>query len=176
MISNSEQPTRIHDRLEELIQENARLIAEKEDLITDLEEYRFELFKRVPKNQVSDCDLRDVFENIHQSIDDFVFDIMSDVDDNGALYKYCQRVQSPRQTSRKRDCLTQFHNFIRNQDVDAWGPFESSNLYILSVIIQWTLDEYIFKKSHPLGITAKHVQFVSEVEVAMRHTGQNHHA
>ena len=157
-----------------LTEENARLTAEKEDLTTDLEECKSELFKRVPKNQVSDSTIRDDFERIHQSIDDFVFDIMADVDDDSALYRHCQRKQSQKRGAPKHDLQSQLNSFIRSQDLSEWGPYESSNLYILSVVIQWVLDEYVFKKSHPLRITARHIQFVREVEVAMRHTGQNH--
>ena len=35
------------------------------------------------------------------------------------------------------------------------------------MIIQWILDEYIFGKSYPMGITDEHIRVLEEVEEGM---------
>ena len=149
------------------MEENTRLIHEKEDLIADLEECKAELFKRLSPTQISDDSIQKGFEQIRRSIDGFVFDIMADVADD-VLYKTCQRMQQ----SQKRKPWTRLSGFIRKADISAWGPYDSSNFYILSVIIQWILDEYVFTKSYPMGITEEQIQILKEVEKGMQHTSQ----
>ena len=150
-----------------LTAENTRLIQEREALIANLEECKSELFKRTPPTQISDDSVQKAFQRIRQSIDGFVFDIMRDIVVDDALYKLCQKEQqSQKQKAGKfRNPLS---SFIQRKDISAWGPYECSNLYILSVIIQWILDEFIFGKSYPMGITDEHIRVLEEVEEGMR--------
>ena len=150
--------------------ENTRLMQERENLIMDLEECKSDLFKRMPPNQISDDSIRKASERIRGSIDDFVFDTMGDVA-NDVLYGFCQRKQQKRkQKSRKpRNSLD---NFILMQDIKAWGSYECSNFYILSVIIQWVLDEYVFKSKYPMGITEEQKGILEEVEKGMLHASR----
>ena len=162
------------DRLREeasmLKAENTRLMQERENLIIDLEECKSDLFKRMPPNQISDESIRKALDRIRASIDDFVFDAVGDVAGD-VLYSFCQRKQQKqKQTSQKpRNSLD---DLIMMQDIRAWGPYECSNFYILSVIIQWVLDEYVFKSKYPLGITEEQKATLEEVEKGMWHASR----
>lgn len=150
--------------------ENMRLMQQRENLITDLEECKSDLFKRMPPNQISDGSVGKALERIRESIDDFVFDTMGDVA-HDVLYTFCQRKQQKRkQKSRKpRNSL---NNFIMKQDIKVWGPYECSNFYILSVIIEWVLEEYVFKSKYPMGITEEQKTILEEVERGMSHASR----
>ena len=149
-----------------LTAENTRLIQEREALIADLEECKLELFKRMPPFQISDDSIQRAFKRIRQSIDGFVFDIMRDNVVDDALYKLCRKEQQS-QKQKAGKFQSPLSRFIQNKDVSAWGPYECSNLYILSVIIQWILDEYVFGKSYPMGVTDEHIRVLEEVEEGM---------
>ena len=58
------------------------------------------------------------------------------------------------------------------QDIRAWGPYECSNFYILSVLIQWILDEYAFKCKYPMGTTKEQRATLKEVEKGLCHASQ----
>ena len=155
-------------------EENARLGVENENLLVDSEEFKSKLvFRGVPPSQISDDVIRKTLEQIHRSIDDFVFHTMKEVANNDTLYTSCQKQQSQKRRTHKRGYRIRLDAFIRRQDIIAWGPYDSSNLYILSVIIQWILNEYIFKKSYPIWASEKQIQFLKEVEKGMRYTGQD---
>ena len=149
--------------------ENTRLVQERETLIMNLEECKSDLFKRMPSNQISDDSIRKALERIRGSIDDFVFDTMEDVAND--LYTFCQRKQQKRKQKSRRP-RNSLNNFIMMQDIKAWGPYECSNFYILSVIIQWVLDEYVFKSKYPMGITEEQKGTLEEVERGMRHASR----
>ena len=161
---------RLCEEVSVLKAENTRLMQERENLIVDLEECKSDLFKRMPPNQISDDSIRKAFERIRESIDDFVFDTMGDVA-NDELYSFCQRKKQKRkQKSRKpRNSLT---NFIMMQDIKLWGPYECSNFYILSVVIEWVLEEYVFKSKYPMGITEEQKGTLEEVERGMWHASR----
>lgn len=61
----------------------------------------------------------------------------------------------------------------RTGDISVWGPYNCSNFYILSVIIQWVLDEFVFSRSYPMGITEKQIDVLKEVEKGMTHANQS---
>ena len=145
--------------------ENTRLMQERENLITDLEECKSDLFKWMPPNQISDDSIRKALERIRGLIDDFVFDTMGDIADD-VLYNFCQRKQRKRKQKSRRP-RNSLNKYIMKQDIRAWGPYECSNFYILSVIIQWVLDEYVFKSKYPMGITEEHQGTLEEVERGM---------
>lgn len=149
--------------------ENTRLMQERDALIVDLQERDAELWKRMPPNQISEPSIKEAFKQIRSSIDGFVFDIMRDEVADDALLLLCQKEQrsQKQQTGKLRISLSEF---IRNADLSAWGPYECSNLYILSVIIQWIIDEFIFSESYPMGITNEQIQVMEEVEEGMRKT------
>ena len=161
---------RLREEVSMLKAENTRLMQEREDLITDLKECKLDLFKRMPPNRISDESIRNALERIRRSIDDFVLDTMGDIADD-VLYSFCQRKQQKRkQKSQKpRNVL---NNWIMMQDIRAWGPYECSNFYILSVIIQWVLDEYVFKSKYPMGITEEQKATLEEVEKGMWHASR----
>lgn len=148
-----------------LKEENTRLMQERENLITDLEECKSDLFRRMPPDQISDEYIRKALERIRGSIDEFVFDTMGDVADD-VLYNSCQRKQQKwQQKSQKpRNFLD---TLIMKQDIRAWEPYECSNFSILSAIIQWILDEYVFKSKYPMGITKEQKATLEEVEKGM---------
>ena len=150
--------------------ENTRLMQERENLIMDLEECKLDLFKRMPPDQISDESIGKALERIRGSIDEFVFDTMGDVADN-KLYNFCQRKQQKRkqESEKPRNFLD---TLIMMQDIRAWGPYECSNFYILSALIQWILDEYVFKSKYPMGITEEQRATLKEVEKGMWHASR----
>ena len=161
----------MEEEITTLTEENGRLLQERKYLIGDLEECKAELFKRMPPTQISDSSIQTVFEQIHRSIDSLVYDVMDDVVDDDALYCYCLNLQRrPKQKRRRsRDPL---HEFFRKANISTWGPYICSNLYILSVVIQCILENFVFKKPCPIGITDTQCLVLKEVEKAMLHTGQ----
>ena len=161
----------MEEKIITLTEENARLLQERECLIADLEECKAELFRRMPPTQISDSSIKTVCEQIHRSIDSFVYDVMEGVVDDDALRRYSLDLQQrPKRKRRKsRDPL---HEFVRKADISAWGPYDCSNLYILSVVIQFILDHFVFKKTYPIAITDEQSLVLIEVEKAMLHTAQ----
>lgn len=159
----SDQRIKIDQIVSRLTEENTRLIQERESLIADLEECKSELFKRMPPTQKSDRSIQKAFERIRQSIDGFVFDIMRDEVADDALYNFCQKEQQS-QKQKTRKSQNPLSKFIKKANINAWGPYDCSNLYILSVIIQWILDEFIFGKRYPIGITEEQTRILKEVE------------
>lgn len=53
------------------------------------------------------------------------------------------------------------------EDISLWGPYECSNFYIPSVIIQWILDDFVFKYDNPMGVTVEQKRVLEEVERGM---------
>ena len=145
--------------------ENTRLMQEREKLMIDLEECRSDLFKRIPPDQISDESIRKALERIRTSIDSFVVDTMEDVAED-LLYSFCQRKQQKRK-QEPRNPQNSLDDWIMMQDIRVWGPYECSNFYILSVIIQWVLEEYVFKYKYPLGITEEQGEILEDVERGM---------
>ena len=170
--SKDDEISYLRNQVLKLTGENARLDAEKENLSLNLEECKSELFKRVPATQISDEAIEKDTELLHQSIDEFVFDIMKEEASDDALYKMCQKQRYRRRKSRRRAPRNGLNDFIRSQDIRAWGQYHSSNLYILSVIIQWILDEYIFREGYPMSISEKQIHFMKEVERGMQIAGK----
>ena len=156
---------RLREEVSILKAENTRLMQERENLVTDLKECKSDLFKRMPPNQISDESIRKALERIRGSIDDFVRDTMGDVADD-VLYSFCQKKQQKRKQESQK-VRNSLNNLIVVQDIRAWGPYECSNFYILSVIIQWVLDDYVFKFKYPLGITEEQKATLEEVEKSM---------
>ena len=147
--------------------ENARLIQERESLMMDLEDCKSDLLKRMPPTQISDDFIQKALERIRESIDEFVFEIMGDIGDD-ALYRSCQRKQQKRK-QRSRKSPNALNSFIMKENISLWGPYECSNFYILSVIIQWILDEFVFKYHYPMGVTEEKIRVLEEVEKGMWH-------
>ena len=150
-----------------LERENTRLIQGKEALAADLEELKKDFFRQIPPTQISDDTIQKALERIRGSIDEFVFDVMRNVADD-VLFNLCRaNQQKPKQKGRKtRNMLSRF---MKKEDIRLWGPYECSNFYILSVIIQWVLDEFIFRFQYPMGITEKQIRFLEEVAEGLRH-------
>ena len=153
-VEPSDQWTKIEQKLALLTEENMRLIREREELIADLEECKTELFKRMPPTQISDHTIQKAFERVCRSIEGFVFDNMGGFSADDALYNFCQK----KQQSRKRKSRNSLSEFIKRADISAWGPYDCSNVYILSVIIQWILGRYIFREKYPRRITKQQIQ------------------
>lgn len=169
-VDPSDQWTDKDQRISMLMEERRRLIEERGALIKDLEECKSELFKRMPPTQISDDSIQKALGRIHGSIDSFVFDIMVDIVDN-ALYNYCRKQQQA-QKPKTRKSRYRLDKFIRKADISAWGPYKGSNFYILSVIIQWILDTFVFDNPYPMGITEEHIRMLKEVEKGMTHASQ----
>lgn len=146
--------------------ENKRLMQERDALRVDFEECSSELYKRMPANQITDSSIQKEFARLRLSIDVFVFEVMKDEVADDALFKLCQKEQKSQKQKTGR-LRTPLSKIIQHADISAWGPYECSNLYILSVIIQWILDEFIFGKSYPVGITDEQIQVIEEVEEGM---------
>ena len=160
--------TKIHEEVFMLKGENARLMKENQALIEDLEDCKAELFRRMPHTPISDAYIQKAVEKLRVSIDSFVYDTMrGDADD--ALYKLCQRKQQKQKRRRSHNGLS---SFIRTENISLWGPYECSNFYILSVIIQWTLDEFVFVHKYPMGISDMQIRVLEDVEKSMRHANQ----
>ena len=158
----------LHEEISTLQMENTRLKQEKEDLKVDLEVCQRNLFRRMPPTQISDHSVRQALERIRGSIDEFVFEIMGDIGDD-ALYKLCQRKQKQKQRKKRRRSRNPVSTVINKEDISVWGPYNCSNFYILSVIIQWILDEFIFGVKYPVGITKQQIGVLEEVARGMRH-------
>ena len=160
--------TKIHEESFMLKCENARLIKENQALIQNLEDCKAEFFNRMPHTPIPDASIQKAVGKIRDSIDNFVYDTMgSDADD--ALYKLCQRKQQKQKRRRSHNGLS---HFIRTENISAWGPYECSNFYILSVIIQWILDEFVFVHKLPMGISDVQIRVLEDVEKSMRHASQ----
>ena len=168
---SSDRRNKMEEEITILAEENARLLQERKYLIADLEECKTELFRRMPPTQISDSSIKTVFEQIHRSIDSFVYDVMRDVVDDDALHSYCLDLQRRPKRKRRRS-RNPFHEYVRKADISTWGLYSCSNMYILSVVIQFILDEFVFKKPYPIGITDAQLLVLKEVEKAMLHTGQ----
>lgn len=169
----SDQWTKMHREVSLLKEENARLTREKEDLITDLEECKIELFRRLPPTQISDDSIQKAVIRIRGSIDNFVYEVMGDIAED-ALYNLCQRKQQKQKQRQKRKKIrNRLSTFIKKEDISLWGPYECSNFYILSVIIQWVLDEHIFENRYPLGTTSEQIGVMEEVEESMSQASQS---
>ena len=161
-------------------EENKHSRQEREDLMIESEAWRSALFRRIPRTQISDECLQKALERIQGSIDDFVYDVMRDVDDDDdddALYNLCRKEQRQQQQQKqkkpnpkRRDTLD---HVITGEDIRVWGPYECSNFYILSVLIQKILDEFVFANKYPLGITTAQIKVLDEVEKGMRYVSKN---
>ena len=147
--------------------ENTRLVQEKEALIADLEELQKDFFRRMPLTQISDDTIQKALERIRGSIDEFAFDVMRNVADD-VLYNLCRaNQQKPKQKRRKSG--NSLSRFIKKEDISLWGPYECSNFYIFSVIIQWALDEFVFRFRYPMGIIEEQTRFLEEVAEGLRY-------
>ncbi|KAL9023630.1 MAG: hypothetical protein Q9196_007080 [Gyalolechia fulgens] len=151
-----------------LKKENDWLDQEREDLIADLKRCQSELSALRPATQITDESLRRDLLRIRQEIDDFVYSAMVDVEDD-ALYTFCMK-QS--QTPKKQKEPTELGRFVRKADITAWGPYPYSNFCILSIILEWTLNEYVFKERYPLVIKKARKEVLGEIEDGMRHSRQ----
>ena len=154
-----------------LREENARLLHDREYLIADLEECKAELFRRMPPTQISDSSIKTVLEQIHRSIDSFVYDVMENVVDDDALHCHCRELQRPPKKKRRRS-RNPFHEFVRKANISTWGSYSCSNLYILSVVIQHILDHFVFNKTYPIGLTDEQRLVLMQVEKAMSQENQ----
>ena len=111
------------------------MIRELDSLTEDLEQCKAELFASKPATQVSDDAIQKQLEVIRQSIDSFAYDAMIDVDDDDALYHFCEREHRKYKKRKGRQC-SRLGTYIRKADIRAWGPYGCSNFYILSVILE----------------------------------------
>lgn len=92
---------------------------------------------------------------------------MGDVDDD-ALYNLCQR-KKQKQKPKRRISQDPLSIFLKKEDISVWGPYDCSKFYILSVIIKWVLDEFVFGRNNPVGITEDHIRILEDVSRGMWH-------
>ena len=156
------------EKISRLKQENHWLDQEREELTSNLKQCQSELFALRPATQITDESLRKDLLQIRQEIDDFVYSAMVDVEDD-ALYDFCTKQY---QTPKKQKEPNELGRFIRRADLTAWGPYPYSNFYILSIILEWTLNEYVFKESYPLVINKARKDVLRDIEDGMRHSRQ----
>ena len=156
------------EEISKLKEENDWLDQEREGLTANLKQCQSELFALRPATQITDESLRTDLARIRQEIDDFVYGAMVDVEDD-ALYEFCVKQH---QTFRRQREPTELGRFIRKADINAWGPYPYSNFYILSIILEWTLNEYVFKESYPLVINRAPKEVLRDIEDGMRHSPQ----
>ena len=121
----------------------------------------------MPPTQISDDSIQKALERIRGSIDEFVFDVIRNVADD-VLYNFC-RANQQKSKQKRRKSRNSLSRFIKKKDISLWGPYECSNFYILSVIIQWALDEFVFRSQYPMGITEKQIRFLEEIAEGLRH-------
>lgn len=93
--------------------------------------------------------------------------MMGDGDDD-ALYNLCQR-KKQKQNPKRRISQNLLSNFLNKEDISVWGPYDCSNFYILSVIIQWVLDEFVFGREYSVGIIEDQVRILKDVSRGMWH-------
>ena len=169
-IESKDQLAKAEEEILKLREENKSLTQEQYELTADLEQCKAELFAWKPPSQISDDSIQKDLERIRQSIDSFVYDAMVDVEDD-ALYHFCEK-QYQKYKKQKGKNSSRFGNFIKTADISAWGQYGCSNFYILSVILEWILDEYIFPDPYPKGITPVQKETTRDVEKGMRHPSQ----
>lgn len=92
---------------------------------------------------------------------------MGDGDDD-ALYNLCQR-KKQKQKPKRRISQDLLSIFLNKEDISVWRPYDCFNFYILSVIIQWVLDEIVFGRENSVGITEDQIRILKDVSRGMWH-------
>ena len=151
-----------------LREENKRLAGEYDCLLKDFEECKAQLRKWQAPVQTSDDSIQKDLEKLHLAIDGWVYDAVADVKDD-LLYERCLLEHRKLQRQQRR---TKFEDFIKTSAVNTWGPYSCSNFFILSLIIQWILDELVFREQYPHAVTPSHVRALRDIEEAMRTCSQ----
>ena len=152
----------------ELREENKHLIEERDCLLNDFEECKTQLLKWQAPVQISDDSLQRNLEKTHRAIDDWVYDAIVDAEDN---FLYELSLKEHQRLQKQQHC-TEFEGFIKNSPVHTWGPYLCSNFFILSLIVQWILDELVFRREYPLALAPSQAQALREIEEAMRNSSQ----
>ena len=152
-----------------LLQDSERRKAEYDSLLEDFEECKTQLLKWQAPVQTSDDSMQKTLEKIHRAIDGWVYDAVAHVEDN-VLYNLC--LKEHRDLQKQQRC-SRFEAFIKNSVVQVWGPYSCSNFLILSLVIQWILDEYVFREKYPLTVSLAHTRALGELEDAMKAAGQS---
>lgn len=139
--------------------ENESLAQQVEDIAADLYECKAELFALRPADQISEDTLQKNLKTIHHAIERWVLRAMGDYDE-GALADRWKKLQKQHHDPR-------LDQLIRVADIEHWAHFECSNFFLLSMVIQWVLDEYIFTRPVPYSLTILQMDFVKEIEEGM---------
>lgn len=137
-----------------------KLKNENAGLLTDLEDCKDSLCDLQPWEQITDDSVQKEWERILGAIDGLVYEIMVDAKDD-ALYSTWKKLRQDRKQLR-------VIQMIKESDVRAWAQFACSNFLILSIVIQWILDEYIFRNEFPLSIDSNEIGFIKEIEKGVR--------
>ena len=149
--------------IRKLKDENDGLKQERDEVYADLEHCKETLFALQLPGQVSDDRFQKDLERIQGAIDGLVYDIMVDARDD-AMYTIWKQ---PRKDHKKRRAA----EIIEKSQMRAWAHFTCSNFLILSTIIQWILDKYIFQQRYPLSISPDEIVMIEEVENSMKQSG-----
>ena len=160
---------RMRNERANLLEDCERHKVEYDSLLGDFEECKTQLFKWQTPVQTSDDSMQKTLEKIHRAIDGWVYDATVHADDN-LLYGRCMKEHHNLQ---KQQRCTKFEAFIKISAVQTWGPYSCSNFWILSLIVQWILNEYVFREPYPLTISPVHARAVGDLENAMRAATQS---
>ena len=149
-----------------LAEQNKRLQEELVQLEEEIHEYRSDLTALRFPDQCSDESIQKTLEGIHRAIDDWVFEALSRSEEN-ALYRLCQKQYQAQRQQKGRSRFSK--KFISKSWEWNLGPYPCSDHFVLSMVIQWILDEEIFRRRYPLVLSEPQRSFLEEVEHALKH-------
>ena len=127
-----------------------------------------------PFGQVPEGCIAQKYEELQKAIDIWVYDAMVDCAED-TLHEFFKEprdeLQSLYESFRQPQCRIkglEIQRFIFDTNVETMRSCERSNFFILSVLIRWILDEYVFSERYPVGIYPEQAQFISDIADGMR--------
>ena len=142
------------------------LLEEESNLRADLEECKTKIFEQQPYAQVSGGSLQRDYNALQRGIDEWVYDALVDAEEGSFMNFYMEKFRQDRSHSP-------VHKYLRRGDQARYNPFllgnfGSSDFLIVSIVIQWILDAYIFDRRFPIGLSVQMEKFIDFVQDGMR--------
>ena len=82
---------------------------------------------------------------------------------------HCRELFQMQRSSNKAPKPSSLSNYLIEAGVNTWGPFESSNLFILSAIIQRFHDPNVLREKFPIGLSREQANVMNEIESGIRY-------
>lgn len=142
------------------------LLEEESNLRADLEECKRKIFEQQPYAQVSGGTLQADYAALQRGIDEWVYDALADAEEGSFMPFYIEKFRQDRVNSP-------VHKYLRRGDQARYNPFllgnfGSSDFLVVSIVIQWILDAYIFDRPFPIGLSIQEEKFIDFVQDGMR--------